>query len=577
MGYIFLIIGVITLLLSILFDYLSGQKINFGPNQIIVLLAGSLFICLGLFELNEIRVLKFFDAINTFTCDLNFSFLNIAVVVLIALLTIYPVFFIINYYFSPFPSEYRDAAVISTSAAMSKGINPYDPQNFPENMYVYGILTPLLLSTFINYFENPILAAKTMDVFFLFLLLVLSFLILRKRKAPISSALIGVLILINSFCLIWKINGSRPDASGLFFSILGYSLFLMKEEPNDILVILSAIFAVISFYFKQYMIFSVPIVAIYLFFFKSPKKGLIYVTTATMMGIVSFLVIRSYFPLFYEYSVIHHFNKVNSNTSHMVKQTLMFIKYFWILGFIYACYLYKKSTVFRIKQLKVIRRENFFSSPVFHEFDADLLDIGIVVTAILLTFSLGKHNGNQYTYYGELLLPFLVYSTIPKITDLYHSKIVQLFFQLAILAISIFPFQFTFKENFKVNRIAYEKLYEYASGCKHIYDQTPLISLYKINNNEFPVYNNGQNEYVLSVIPDEGTILERFASLPAKSLNEKLFKWNNEIEEKIENQEFDCIFSEKEQNIPNYRQFAKVERVLDRTVYIFTPDLPTQQ
>lgn len=572
LGYLICSLGSIFFFLSIFFDYLNEGTMNFGPKQIILVIVSIILICLGFLLIRNIRFSKTFHAINNVLPPVNPLITTIVIFLLIALMTIYPIKFVINYLSSPYPFEYRDAAGISAANAFSNGVNPYRLENFPMNIYLYGILSPLLLSVFINLVDHPMVAAKGFDFFFLIMLLVLSFYIFRKRKASIESSLIGILLLLNSFCLIWKINGSRPDASGLFFVVFGYSTLFFKDRPNNIHIILCALFSVISFYFKQYMVFSIPIVFLYLFFFVSKQKGLIFISAGAMMGFISFLLLRHLFPLYYEYSIIHHMKFWDSSISHMLKQTIFFLKYFWVLCIFYLFYLYDKFSTFNSKVLKRIRiRLIEFEAAFVQGCSMDLLDIGIIISIILLTFSLGKHIGNQYTYYGELLLPFLLYLTIPKIDELIKTNLIRFLIQFSLIAFCIYPFQSTYKIDFLSHNTAFNTIYKYADRCNYIYDKTPLIAVYKIEHNMIPIFNNGQNEYARSVIPVKGTIFEKFSKQTSESINLKLFKWENNIEESIDNQKFDCIFAEDGQNIENYIQLAKVEHVLGRTVYIFKP------
>jgi hypothetical protein len=561
------------LLLSIFLDFIRRRPLVFGPAQISLFFVSIAIICLGLLILciPDIKVSQIFAALKKI---LPYNvFFNIIILAAIMLLLIYPLQYIINLLSFPYPLEYRDAASVYSAIAFSKGINPYNLQNFPQYIFLYGLMYPLLQAPFISLVDHPLLVARGIEVLFLVLFLGMSFWIFRKRNASIISSLIGVLILLNSICYIWKINGARPDASGLFFAFLGFC-FLLKGEPDTIRILLCALSCVISFYFKQYMIFSTLVVSVYLILFVSKQKGFLFIAATITLGLVSFLTIRCFFPLYYEYSIMRGALSVGT-TAYMVKQSKDFLGYYWILCFLYLFYLHKTFSVFGFRRLIEIRLMPFnLKAPFIRGGSVDLFNVGIIVSVLILTFSLGRNDGNIYTYYGELLLPFLLYLIIPKINELFKINLHQNLIQVLILAFCVFPFRVNYSTDFTSYQNAFSVLSQYADRCTNIYDETPLIALYKIEHKMYPVYNNGQIEYAQSVIPDRENIFGKLSVLPAELFDQQLLEWNNDIESSIKNQKFDCIFTENEQEIKNYKLVERIENVLGRTIYVQVPREP---
>jgi hypothetical protein len=503
---------------------------------------------------------------------------TIIVFVAIIMLLIYPLQYIRSFLSFPYPLEYREAASIYPALAFAKGINPYSLQSFPEHMYVYGLLYPLSLAPFINLGDHPLLVARYYNVLFLVFFLGVSFWIFRKRNASINSSLIGVLILLNSMCYIWAINGARPDAPGIFFAFLGFC-FLLKGEPNTVGLLLCAVSCALSFYFKQYLFFSTLVVAVFLFFFVSKQKGWLFITAVITLVLVSFFLVSRFFPLYFEYSIFHHITMgkeivlIDHNDSaalHMEDQSYKFFGYYWTLCLLYLFYLFKSVSTFSSRRLKEIRLVPFnIQEPFIRNASVDLFDIGLIVAILILTFGLGRHDGNHYTYYGELLLPFLLYLIVPKIDELFKITLHRNVIQILILAFCVFPFRLNYIKNFEPLSEAFSTLSHYADQCKNIYDETPLAALYKIEHNMFPVYNNGQTAYAWSVIPERGDIFEKISVAPVGFLDQRLLEWNDAIKNRIENQEFDCIISQSNQEINNYIRVAKINRVLGRTIYVY--------
>ncbi len=363
LGYLLCLFGLFFLLLSFFTEYFKGIyqdfglkqngllviNIDFGLKQIALSVISVVIICFGVFLLRGFKIYQAFKASEKIPPYQQIA-ITIIFSIVMAILLIYPLQFVVKYLSFPFPFEYRDAASIYAAVGFSKGVNPYSLQNFPGHIYLYGLLYPVMLMPFVNLI-HPLLAAAAINVVFLILFLIMSFWIFRKRHASIISSLIGLLILLNSTCLIWKNNGSRPDMPGLFFALLGLC-FLLKREPGIIRILLCALSCVISFYLKQYMIFSALVVAVYLYFFVSKQKGYIFIATTLALGLVSFLVIRSFFPLYYEYSIMHHITVAGDYPTLMEEQTLFFLFFYWVLFLIYLFHLYKEFRTFGLKRLK---------------------------------------------------------------------------------------------------------------------------------------------------------------------------------------------------------------------------------
>ena len=216
-----------------------GHPQQLDQDQLILIFFSLVILCLGIFILGKRGQEK--SGAQSNKIYKNDLLINILLFAVILLFLIYPIQFTINFLTFKFPLEYRDAASISSAVDFSRGINLYSIENFPDHIYLYGFLYPLIMAPFIKFVANPILIARFIDVLFLILFLGISFWILRKRNTSIISSLIAVLILLNSFCFIWFINGSRPDTSGLFFSLLGI-IFIIKDPNKTINIFLCAFF-----------------------------------------------------------------------------------------------------------------------------------------------------------------------------------------------------------------------------------------------------------------------------------------------------------------------------------------------
>lgn len=552
----------------------EGRAILF---QIVLIGAFTLLfaiLCFLLFLLLE-KLAVFWNRVDWSFIDEKMPVLykNIILFLFIVLLLIYPVQYVFGFLSFPYPLEYREVAIVSPAVAISGGINPYAFENFPEHIYLYGVLYPLTLSPFVNLGNHPLLVARLYNVFFLAVFLVLSFWIFRKRNASIASAMIGVLILLNSMCYIWAINGARPDAPAMFFALFGF-YFLLKRDFDDLSILLCALSCLASFYFKQYMFFSAIVVAAFLFLFVSKQKAYLFIVAVAAVGFTSFILIRNFFPLYYEYSILHHIviSVTSISSSRLEEQTNTFLGSYWPLFLLYFFYLYKTVSHLDLDRLKKVRLSPVkLKEPFLNNASVDIFDVGVILAIVVLSFWLGQHGGNIYTYYGELLLPFLLYLTIPKIDGLFKLNVYRTVLQALILAFCIFPFRLNYAQDYSYLNKAFSTLSEYAAQCENIYDKTPLVAVYKIENNISPLYNNGQIEYAETAIPDRETFFGQISTAPAEYLKHQLMQWQDDIQGNINNQTFDCIITDDKQRFETYQEAANIPFVLGWTIYVWVP------
>jgi len=189
-------------------------------------------------------------------------------VLLILGLAVSPALYLKRWLTFPFPLEYREAASIDLAQAIRAGINPYALEAFPEHMYAYGGLFPLLLAPLMGRVTPSILAPRVVNLVFLAATTLLLMALLKRRGASRVASLAGGLVFVGAMCLVLKINASRPDIPALFFMLLGmYVLVALDWSAVGLTGLVACSFA--AFFFKQYMILPHLFVPPYHFFFES--------------------------------------------------------------------------------------------------------------------------------------------------------------------------------------------------------------------------------------------------------------------------------------------------------------------
>ena len=191
LGILLIIVGIGSIFFALSMDYIRGVIIHFGLSQVILLLFGFFPIGMGFYLLYGKQAIDFsYSIINRFyqiilaiNKVLPFKIIFILAVVMLTLISLVnPIKFSFNYLTYPYPFEYRDAAEIHAAKGISQGINLYSLENYPEHIYLYGILYPALLSIFINLAHHPILVAKIFELVFLVILLGFSITIPKTKS-----------------------------------------------------------------------------------------------------------------------------------------------------------------------------------------------------------------------------------------------------------------------------------------------------------------------------------------------------------------------------------------------------------
>ena len=570
-GALFIAAGLLAVLFATLSDYLRQREISFGNAQIALLALGVLLTLAGLImTFRRDITLKDLGAFFNNTAHMK-TLGDILLYALILLLLVHPLIYLYNWVSYPYPVNYRDVGEVLPAVAMADGINPYALESYPEYMFVYGILFEFIMLPFIGLTDQPLLVAHWTMLVFLAAFLVLAFRFLRQRKASVPAALIGVLVFLNAVCFLWHLDGIRPDTLALFFGYAAFYIFF-KKKISVFDLILSSLFCVFCFYLKQYLLFSAAVIVLTLFLFHSKLKSLLYVLFTALFGIGSFLLICHYFPMYYNYALIHHLNMFGGNsTKHMLMQTRDFFLYFWPLVFFALIILYKKLFAFDFKA--VFKRSSYtlrFTSPLITGYRMDFWIIGLVGAAAVLTFWLGHHGLSYYSYYVELLLPYLVFLVIPELEPLLPKYTQRFLALLFIMGFCLLPFRARYVLNARVASMGYQQLFGFAEQCANIYDTNPLAAVYKLNRDIRPIYNNGQTEYAPSVFSRDAGFMGKFSIIADEQIEERLTAWNQSIEQGLHDQEFDCIIAQTTDPFANY-EINEVLEVPGSPLFIFKP------
>ena len=540
------------------------------------------------FSAYNISIMKLLHRIN-FTKGFFFIFVLIGIV-----LSFFPLRTLTAYLSWPYPIEYRDAVALDAAIAIHDDINIYSVQDFPKHIYVYGPLFPLAISFCMNFLDPSFQLLYTFDLIFFFLSLAVMIWLVMKNIS--SKKMRWTAILFTFFTMIvfavenFSISGTRPSFPGLFFLLL---TIVLAEQTNYSTkgLILSAVSAFIAFNFKQYFLVGFPVVCLSLFFFRSKKKGILYgvITSAIMAGLVALISIR--YPLYLNSMFWHHYTAtVVYDYEHMLFQLIPFLIIFWFLfSGIFMAVPFSASFVSGID----IRH---FSLPLLKERSKNsIFLLSFFVALFCFMGRMGCHPGNTYTYFIDLVLPFLllvpflffdqiaksssfakhiaIFGLIPIISALViilitgrmvtkiswcaaslliilavyclKKKLDPAFISVFLLTLSLFgSFVFGKPRFITKSDLPYapqEKLSEALSSCKSIYMEAPGFAYALTHKDDVKMVDNGHYEVRSTLIYSKNKVFSTLFPGQSEQMSRQLAEMTKKVRGAIENQSYDCI------------------------------------
>ena len=320
----------------------------------------------------------------------------------------------------PFPNTLREGAMMSSTLALLKGLNPYDISLQPQFMNQYGIMYPLSVWPLAKLFGCTILIHRTVCAFSILASCLLIALVLKRMSVPIVLNLWAILMLYSS----WMYPGTStptidPGATGMFLFLLTIFIpWLGKFSYRSL--ILSLIFGVLSFYTKIYTFLGVFIILSYLFLFISKKKAIIYGFLLLILMVISVGFVNRIFSTYFDNCFFAALNMGPSwSTMQRLKEQLIMFKdiHLWTLiltGVLLLWHCFKFLTNQGLDKIKKniseifqIMKLNKFNEPLIKLNYPLILHAGIC-SLFILYISLGRHNGATLWYFFQLLSPFFI-------------------------------------------------------------------------------------------------------------------------------------------------------------------------
>lgn len=469
----------------------SGRSL---PFQLFLLAASSIFTSLILYfvlslsgklvknqkvQRNITRVLDYLNGRKSI--QLVGALIAIGLLLLLLVLHLRLVFF-------PYQMEFREGAIVLTTEAFLKGINPWAIENNLTYINVYGIVYNALVLPFAAVLGNSLWIHRLISLMAVIGQLVLVAKVMRQRG--ISWLFIGFACVFLWLGQIYYTTPmARPDTLGQFFFLLTILLPLLKNFSTKSLI-LSLLFGWLGFFTKPYFVLGLPLVAVYLFLFENKLRAIGYAFAGVLLIALSSLVVNHFFEAYFLNVVFSHIADTNSIYEYLVYQTVRYGGEYWSVLLVAFIAMISAAASVRFKRITDFPVEFNLRKP-FLRFKLDILLFCLLISCVLIIASLGRHNGNRMAYYYQLISPFLLILVFGILTRYPQTS------GVAILCISInllFHGYGNLKPDLQPWPVEnWQKIQRYLQQANEVI-HSPAIT-YEVMKAGLPVMNSGQTSY----------------------------------------------------------------------------------
>ncbi len=297
--------------------------------------------------------------------------------------------------------EVREMNAVVFADCFAHGNNLYAVSNLDNSIPVptsmYGFLVPLIMAPFIRLLsftglnslqicELVTLAVEITGALFFYRLL-------YRRTSQRLSAAVGMVFFYYCYYRYNGFGGAFPDQWGLSLSVILMNMLYEDKARNTYRPGLYAAVIIALFYIKQYFVFAVFGLCVYLFFYSKEafKKLLLY---GIGEGVISVLLIYWIFPLYFSEALpIGQGQTSASNILFSIGQMKVLNKVY--MGVIVFGILYLFITLYRMIKKEGQKKEISY-------------ELCQLVCILPFTIYIAQNEGANHIYYLQLWYPYVI-------------------------------------------------------------------------------------------------------------------------------------------------------------------------
>ncbi len=453
------------------------------------------------------------------------------------------------------PKEIREMNTVVFAYHFAQGENLYAASvldnAIPAPTSVYGILVPLILAPFVRILLfTPLNALQICEAVTLCVEVIGALFFYRLLYRKTSNRLLSAIGMIFFYYCYWRYDGfggAFPDQWGLTLSIILMATVCQDEFKAHYRPGMYAAMIIALFYIKQYFVFTVIGLCVYIFIRSKKDFGLL-ALYGIGGGVISIVLVDYFFPLYFSEALAIMQEQVGavSDLSYSLNQVKVLnevYKGIIILGILNV--LVSLYSMIKKRNLKIV-------------FSYELCQLTLLFP--IVTY-LAQNKGTSYTYWLQLWYPYIIVCCMTSaaiiagyISSLGHPKIKVLCFGIYCMlfafsfyqvfrAVPWFKCQFLTDEEKGAWNYSYSILEEYSQKGDMLVPM--LLSNYCLENDiETADYGHAQCNVPSTLENYRNSKLwtNFFLVDYAEALLEKSIHYNDvEIRNKIKNQSYSCI------------------------------------
>ena len=322
------------------------------------------------------------------------------------------------------PLDYNEAGMLTITATIAAGENPYSLANTPARTSVYPVLYNMLVAPAALVFGNTLQVHRVVVGIFILASCLLVFLLTNRASASARNSF-AASILFYAGLLYYSTPIAGPTSLGLFLFLS--SLIIPQFYGFSNRSLFSAlILGVMAFYGKQYFLAGLGYLALYLFIAVSKKKAFIFGFFAVVLFLTSIAVVNYTSPYFLDSTVFaqKHSADVIASDHILLKQLLQYGQVYLPLFVILIVQLLSGTFTAFQKRQSGIPSEKPPGLVNLTDMDAPLLVRKpdyiwhcFACSLLVIVFVIGKNPANHLSYLFQLLSPFSprrdIHHTVP--------------------------------------------------------------------------------------------------------------------------------------------------------------------
>jgi hypothetical protein len=313
---------------------------------------------------------------------------------------------------APYPLEFREGAAPALTQFLLEGENPYALQNQPPGLNQYGIVYNAIVWPLAALFGNSLVVHRSVTFAFIALTAVLvGRIIFASNKQAVVAAGCG---LLTAMALTTRGGaGAFPSPTGTFL-FMAALIIPFRRSFDSVGLLLSTLLSLVAFYTKVYFVLGLGLVIAYTFLFISKRRALLHAFLSASGFLISFFLIRHFFPLYFVDVLVSSYLDVGASSAHMWRQLINLGREFSPIAILALSILVAAAIR---SQWRLSRTTAAISRADIRHLDGPLLRprldyFGFVFVCAALAFIvvLGANTGQFMTYGYQLMVPpFLVW------------------------------------------------------------------------------------------------------------------------------------------------------------------------